>query len=261
MYLALLSRTFRLQFQYRGETFFRIAGNIIRIYIQVCIWAALLGVSGAADGDVTLPDMVTYVAAAFVLRTLTRTTLAHKLADRVRDGSVAVDLIRPVPLIGYMFFEQLSENLFALVFSGLPVIIVSCAFWGLVLPSALNLALFILSALLAVLLMFYIEYIFGLFVFWIKNGTHMVMLVGGLFTVFSGATVPLWFYPPALAAVCEWLPFRLIAFEPISVYLGKYDAWQALRVILLQLVWAAVLIVSERLVWRAVQRRMFIQGG
>ena len=233
----------------------------MRIYIQVSIWTALLAIPGVISGGITLSDMISYVIAAFLLRTLTRSNVSYKLADRVRSGSVAVDMIRPTPLISYMFFEQLSENLFSLLISGTPVIILSAVFFGIKVPTFINLSLFLTSVVLAVILMFYIEYVFGLGVFWLKNGTHTDFIVSGMFTVFSGMTIPLWFYPEALARVCDVLPFKLVAFEPISIFLGRYDLSQALGVILLQLLWLGIFVLLERLVWHTVQRYMFIQGG
>ena len=137
----------------------------------------------------------------------------------------------------------------------------STIFFGLKAPALFNLSLFLISAMLAIILMFYIDYVFGLAVFWVKNGTHMAFIVYGMFTIFSGVTIPLWFYPAALAKVCDFLPFKLVSFEPISIFLGRYDPAQVWGIIFLQLLWIGFFFLIERLIWRSVQRLMFIQGG
>ncbi len=258
LYLCLLAKTFKQQFVYRSDLFFRTLGGILRLYIQVCIWTALLA-QGAAE--VTLTEMVTYIVVASLLTGLTHSTISYTLAERVRQGTIALDLIRPVDLRTYLLCTQLSENLFSLLFSSLPVVSVAVLVWGVIWPTLPNLLLFLLSTGLAVLLMFLIEYAIGLLVFWVKDGVYTDFLIHGLFTIFSGTTIPLWFYPEFLAKIAYRLPFRLITFEPISIYLGRYQWEKSLQVIIWQCFWIVLFFLLAVLIWRKIQKSIFIQGG
>jgi len=79
--------------------------------------------------------------------------------------------------------------------------------------------------------------------------------------IFSGSTVPLWFYPDWLNIVGLFLPFRLMAFEPIRIFMGHADLSGAIEIIAHQALWIVGLYVLERLVWREIQNNVFIQGG
>jgi ABC-2 type transport system permease protein len=206
--------------------------------------------------------MLAYIIVAYLLRQVSRSSFTDVYAEKIREGNIALDFIRPINLRNYMFAEQLSENFCVAVFACLPVAALSFAIWGFYPPpTALHIPLFFVSAALALLLSFYFDYIAGVCVFWTKNSVYTRQIVGGLFAICSGTSIPLWFYPGWLAAVCRVLPFRMASFEPLQIYLGRVDAAGAARIILLQALWLAVLFIIERLIWRGVQKCIFVQGG
>lgn len=77
----------------------------------------------------------------------------------------------------------------------------------------------------------------------------------------SGAFIPLWFFPTALADISSFLPFRLIFFTPISIYLEKISGVEAGGLIAQQLLWIIALLVVEKILWRKGIRKLVIQGG
>ncbi len=259
MYSYLLRRTFQLQFQYRGNMWIGMLGSILRVYIQVAIWTALLS-AGAVNG-VTLSDMITFTILSLALRMLTRFDASYIVSDKVQSGAIAIDFIRPINLRNYMFFEAMSDNFFSLCFNGAPIMIIAALAWGMNAPDLANLGLFFVSLALGVALMFLYDYIWGIMVFWIKGPATSNMIAYALFTIFSGATIPLWFYPGWLANVCAYLPFRLVTFEPIAIYLGKYSFEQSLAIIGSQVIWVGVFFLLERLIWSKLQKTVFVQGG
>ena len=260
MYSLIFQKTMHRVLTYRSEFFIGIIGSIFYVYVQVSIWRALL--STGMGGDISLQEMVTYVIIAFAVRGMTHSDMSYIMSDKIKTGQIAMDFIRPIHLIGYQFAEQLSTNCIKMLTQVMPALILSAVAWGFMGPaSVVHLLFFIISLVFSVLIMFYLEYIFGLLVFWAKNGTYTDFIMGGLFTVFSGATIPLWFYPEWLRRICDVLPFRLITFEPLQIYLGRLTPDGAFRVLLLQLLWLVFLAVLERLIWSRVQNLVFVQGG
>jgi ABC-2 type transport system permease protein len=248
MYFAIFIKNLRQQLTYRSEFLIGIIGNILYVYVEVCIWKALLATG--MGGDITLAQMVTYVIISFTLRGITRSELSITLANKVKTGNIAIDFIRPIKLKWYLFADQMSQNCFSALVGVIPAFVISIFVWGFLPPTyTANLVLFFVSGIFSVLIMFYLEYIIGLFVFWVKNGDYTDFILSGLFTVFSGATIPLWFYPNWLASVCNVLPFKLVVFEPIQIYLGKVTVLGALNIILLQIIRLILLIVLEKIVW------------
>ena len=81
-------------------------------------------------------------------------------------------------------------------------------------------------------------------------------------TVFSGALIPLQFFPAAMQKVLFWLPFQAIYHTPIMM-LTKPD--QGLNVFLLmmavQLAWAVALFIGARLFYNQAIKVLRIAGG
>lgn len=259
MYWALIVCNFKQQFTYRASLYMRILGSIIRVYIQVCIWQALL--QAGSPVEQTVEQLVTYTLTSFLIMQITRNNTAQMLAAKVRDGSIAIDLIRPFPLKWYLFYQQLSENLFNFVFVGIPVSVVSLLLWSMCAPGIMGLFFGIVSTSLAVFLTFSFQYAVGLLVFWLKDESYTRMITGGIVELFSGSLLPLWFYPEAFRRVCMFLPFRFMVFEPISVFLGEYDLLGCVRVVCIQLFWVIVLTVISELIWKKIQHSITVQGG
>ncbi len=213
MYFAIFLKNVKQQLIYRSEFLLSIFGNLLYIYIQVFIWRALLTGGAPAQGGVGLPEMVTYVIISYLLSNLTRTQFTATFGQKVNRGDIAVDLIRPASIKNMLIAEQLSQNVCALLLTYLPVAVLSVFIWGMHLPvSSFHVLSFIVSVLLATAIRFYIDYIAGLCVFWTRNSVYTRQIVSGLFTVFSGAVIPLWFYPVWLRSIGEFLPFHLISF-------------------------------------------------
>lgn len=259
MYLALMLCNFKKQFNYRASLYMKILGSVIRVYIQVCIWQALLQVGTSVEQ--TVEQLVTYTVIGFLIDQITYNNVAQILAQKVKEGSIAIDLIRPISLKWYLFYQQVSENLFNLFFVGVPVIIAAIILWNIYLPSLVNVFCGIFSLVLAVFLTFLFQYSVGLLVFWLKDVTYTRFITVGVVELFSGSLIPLWFYPEGFRKICNMLPFRFMVFEPIAIFLGEYDIKNSISIIAAQFVWIAMFNLLGMVVWRKVQMNIVVQGG
>lgn len=253
MYGALLKFGWKRQIQYRAGMALRLAGDMLRLYVKGCIWLALL------RDD--FRETAAYTLASLMLLILTDTRISGELADRVRSGMIAVDLIRPVSLKWYFFFDQLGENLLRFLAEGAVLIPAAVWLWKLPFPSVQSICFGSIAAALAVVLCYSIQYTAGLLVFWMKDGTYTRMMTDSLFTLFSGLSIPLWFYPPWLENICRYLPFRLTVYEPVCIWLGRYTDAECIRLVFLELGWLLVTAALQRAVWKRIGAVLGIQGG
>ena len=266
LYGAVFVKNIRLQMMYRSNFLLNIVGSLMFVYVQVAIWQALIGQRPEVS-PLGLSAMITYIVAAYTLRQAARTNFFHSFERKVSSGSIALDMIRPVNLKNVMIAEQLSENVISILFSCLPVVLVAGFVWGYdVSANPAQLALFAVAAIFAVAIKFYMEYIFAMLVFWTRDHVYAQsmptsQILSGLTTIFSGAVVPLWFYPEWLRATGMFLPFRLTAFEPIQIFLGTTDIAGALLILAQQLGWLGALWLIERFLWSQIKRNIFVQGG
>ncbi len=259
MYWALVKCCFKQQIQFKWNLLFQIIGDWMRLYIKVCIWQALLLAGTEAKAD--FKSLAAYSVAASLVIILTNSHVASDLSDRVRSGMIAVDLIRPVSLKWYFFFQQIGENLFHLFFEGIFIAVLSWLIWKLPLPGVHTVIPSLICLIFGVLIMFYIQYTIGLLVFWMKDGTYTRMITDALFVLFSGIEIPLWFYPEWLRAVSHCLPFRFVVFEPIKVWLGQVEYKEIVWIVFMQILWLLILSWLERRLWQHIKNSIEIQGG
>jgi ABC-2 type transport system permease protein len=187
--------------------------------------------------------------------------IASVVRRRVRDGSVAHDLARPVGFPGQMLAQQLGTTI------GLtPLVVITFPLAALLgslrLPASLGATFaYAISLVLAYVITILLGLLIGLVAFWTLELGGFIGIYSFVSQFFSGALVPLRFFPPGLKAVAEVLPFQTQAALPISIYLGQEQGITLLHDLALQCFWALALVGATWLVWRGAERRMIIQGG
>jgi len=80
-------------------------------------------------------------------------------------------------------------------------------------------------------------------------------------SIFSGALIPLVFFPQWLMNVANVLPFIAIIHIPISIYLGAISGTAILSSIGLQVFWVLVMTGLSCLLWMKTRNKIFVQGG
>src|SRR5205085_7866588 len=189
-------------------------------YLLRAVWEAVYAGQEQLDGrPVSL--VIAYITIATIQNWLLSPNLAYFLAERVRDGSVGIELVRPVPFLGRLLAQQAGETAFALPFAiaAFPLAVLLGGMQPPSTPAAA--ALYMLSFGLAYAIMVLIGLVIGLASFWTIEIHGFVMIYRFVSALFGGALIPLWFFPSQLRAVADWLPFQSMLFAPIAIYLGQ----------------------------------------
>jgi len=237
----------------------QIVAAVIGVFVQVSVWRSLIG-SGAVDG-ITLGDMITYAIINAIMLAFTLKPVSDVDA-RLRSGDIAIDLLRPIQYPLLVFADQLGRAAFRLVFVAVPVVVVSSVFFEFSWPPALLSALsFPLTVVFALLVSFGIGYLIALLSFWFLTTFHFSWAIGGLTTLFSGAVLPLWFFPDRWETVARLLPFQFLGFVPAAVWLGQIRGEELARTLMLGVFWSVVLLLIAQLLWKRATRQLVVQGG
>lgn len=261
LYLDFARKTFRQRMIYKTDMLMKVASQFFGLFVQVSVWQVLLAAQSQGN-SVTVQDMVTYVILGMLISSLTDSYIDSRIAERVQDGSIATDFIRPVNFKYYMIFEDLGESGLMAFATTLPACVFGALYWGLRLPEKpMTLALFLATLAGGIIVVTHLNYTLGLLSFWFKTSYHVDWLFGAMRTLFSGALVPLWFYPPGLRSVSEVFPWQLASFAPLAVFLEKTSLSEALKVLIFQSAWLAILLGVERMLWQKAQEKIEVYGG
>ncbi|OIV37680.1 hypothetical protein BIV57_09750 [Mangrovactinospora gilvigrisea] len=252
----------RTQLVYRGDFLFRLLGLLVNIYMLRLVWDAVYPASGTATGNgghrIALATQIAYVTLALVQNWLLNSGGMGFIPQRVREGTVAVDLARPVRFPSQMVWAQAGA-----VAAQLPFTVVALPFALLVggarPPASVGAAFgYLLSLLPAVLISLLLTTLVQMVAFWTLETSGIFVIHRFVQQFLAGALVPLWFMPGWLRVLAEWMPFQATTYAPVAVYLGQAGVWATLGV---QLLWCAVLLMLLRLMWWRALRRVVVQGG
>src|SRR3954451_81232 len=206
-------------------------------------------------------DTVTYVWLAQALLMTVYAFGWQELALRIRDGSIATDLARPLDPQRYWLAFDLGRAPYHFLFRGIAPFVLAAFVFELHYPTPLDAVLFVVSLTLAVVVSFGIRFLYNASAFWLLDirGVMTVAITVNLFL--SGMVMPISFFPDWLRSLAHALPFAAVLQTPVDVWLGKHDGWGLVGVLALQMLWAVVLLALGRLALRAGARRLVVQGG
>ncbi|GGZ14905.1 daunorubicin ABC transporter permease [Streptomyces olivaceoviridis] len=232
--------------------------------VTVFLWRAVYAGSppGGGPGGFTPEGITTYLLMAQVLQVLHANRVDDEVAAEVYRGDVAVMLVRPVSYPVVRFFACLPVVAANAVLVGVPVLALFALIVPLTVPRPVDVALFLVSTALSVLLAFLVNLLTGMTGFVTTNTWGVRMVKQSVVAFFAGQLVPLALMPGPLAAVASALPFRGMVDGPLTLLLGRYDGVAgAADVLARQIGWAAGLTLLGAVLWRASLSRLEVLGG
>jgi len=262
-YAAFARTAFLNLLAYRARYFVGILTYFFNVTVWYFIWKALFSENAAAKiGGFDLPEMLTYVATGWALRSFYFNEVDRDIASQVQEGRLAMSLIKPVDFQAMALAQSLGESAFRLLLFSLPIGALLFLVYPLRAPaSASAAALFLVSGLLSVLLVFAINFLVGLLAIRTKSILGFLRAKYLVLELLSGLLIPPSLFPESVRPVLAWLPFPHMNYTPGRIYLGLVSGKEALVALALQAVWALLLLGLGRLLWRATSRRIVVQGG
>jgi ABC-2 type transport system permease protein len=246
---------------YRLRYFTGIITYFINVSVYYFIWSAIYSSSQKVAGY-DLAQMVTYVAVGWITRSFYFNNVDREMATEVLEGKISQNLIKPVDTQLMYIAQTVGEACFRAVLFTLPITLVLVFVYPIRPPSSVSAGvLFVLSSLLALLILTLINFFVGTLALHIYSIVGVIRAKYFVVEFFSGLLIPLTFFPKTLQRILYYLPFPYISFTPVQIYLGREQGWGAGRVLGLQVLWVVLLYWVGRRAWKFATRRLSIQGG
>lgn len=270
--LAFARMAFLDHLAYRLRYVVGILNYMIYMGVQYFLWSAVYSSAppgATALGGFTFPQIITYFAVGWVVRVSCFNNIDREIADRVSQGDIVLDLLRPPSLLVMRYGAAVGEAVFRVLFMGLPTALVLFPLFGVEPPplggslagSALALLAFAVSVALAFHLFFLVNFLIGVSAVYLEKIRGFLWAKFILVQFLSGLLVPYDLFPAWARAVLGALPFRGMIYGPIEIYLGHARGAEALRELALQAGWTIALWLLARRSWTAARGRLLAQGG
>ena len=264
LYVAIATRAFRRYSTYRAATLAGIFTNSVFGVIYSFAYLALWDANPTAGGYDKV-DAVTYVwlgQALLMTIALWGGGTTDDLAERIRTGDVAIDLYRPVGLVGWYLASDLGRAAYHFLTRGIGPTVIGFWLFDIRLPAGPAAALgFAVSLVLAVVVSFAIRFLVAGTAFWLLDQSGVKVMSGAFAIFFSGMMLPLVLFPGWLGTLANALPWASYVQVPADIWLGKHTGSDLLAALGFQVFWIVVLLGCCHALLRAATRKVVVQGG
>lgn len=239
------------------------ASMAVSIGFYVLVVAVLSGLwriaVGANDGMIAGYSAVAitwYIVATEACTVPLNARIIEQTGDEIASGAVAVELLRPVPMVVVRVAAELGYTLprlavclsaggiFATVVAGGP-------------PSTTALVLAIPSTVLAVTLNIVLQHAFAAISFWIRDSRSTWFVYQKVVFLMGGMLIPLEALPDSMATIARFLPFMAMAYAPGRLIAGHVEP----LLLVVQAGWLAFAVVVASSVFTRGERRLQVIGG
>ncbi len=264
-YIAFFRLRFSMGLQYRAAAAAGVVTQFVWGGMEIMMFRAFYN----ADPDVfpmTFQAVSAYIwmQQAF-LALFMAWLMENEIFDSIVSGNVAYELCRPIDVYNMWFSRSLANRISKAVLRCMPILLVAGFLpepYGMMLPESLPaLMLFLLTMLTgAGVTVAFCMLVYMISFFTISPAGIRIVAVSTV-EFFSGAIIPLPFFPENIKKILELLPFASMQNVPLRIYSGDLIGSPMWRAILLQFLWLLILVLIGKLLNSLAMKRISLQGG
>lgn len=250
--------------QFRFAFFMTIFTTLLYIVMYYMVWKSVYNNSTAFPME--WDELITYVMVGQAVN-MARLSPAERrplltMGFRIRNGDISLDLLRPIGLQTQRFIESFSYFITEILWVNIPVLLLLIFGLGISLPPDIWAGLaFPISILIGFLIGFGLNIIILTLAFWTRNIFGAQIAKRAIVDIFAGTLIPLQLFPDWFRVIVEHLPFKGMAYIPLSIWTGKISGSAIPYALVEQLLWAGALYIIAMFIWQKAMKIIVIHGG
>ncbi|UVI32224.1 ABC transporter permease [Paenibacillus spongiae] len=256
---AIYRITLRQQLAYKADFILRASFLLLILYVFIQLWtAAYEGDGERLIAGFSLKQIIWYLVFTEAL-TMASPHLCIRIEEEMKNGDIALRLIRPLSYLGYHYSSYMAEALFRF---GIHLAVGSFIAWLFVGPPAFGLGWLGLLSLSAgaLTIAFLLNGIVALCAFWIEETRGLEFVLQKLKFTVGGMLLPIDLMPEWLQRICAWLPFQAVLYIPARTAVA-YEEAAVLQYFALQAAWIIVLGAGIMVIYRKGVSKLHVNGG
>lgn len=264
-YLSFFRLRFSMGLQYRVAA---IAGMITQFFwgvMEIMIFRAFYRTDASAF-PMTLSATSSYIwlQQAF-LAFFTAWMMENEIFDSIVNGNIAYELCRPISIYNMWFARSIANRLSRAVLRCFPILIVAAFIprpYGIAAPASIgHFLLFLITLFLGLAVMVSFCMLVYVLTFFTISPQGLRILFVSCVEFFSGALIPLPFFPEKVRQVMELLPFASMQNVALRIYSADMNPIEIKRAVILQVFWLVVITLVGKLLCKMAEKRVTVQGG
>lgn len=264
-YLSFFRLRFSMGLQYRTAAVAGIITQFFWGFMEIMVFRAFYEVA-PENFPMAFEAAASYVwmQQAF-LAFFTVWMLNGEIYNTIMEGNIAYELCRPIKIYDMWFSKEIANRMARAVLRCFPILLVAVFLprpFRLMAPASLiHFVLFLITLILglgvtvAFCVLIYITSFFTI------SPSGLCMLFTSVTELFSGAIIPLPFFPERVRFVLEFLPFASMQNVALRIYSASMSYEEMIKAVLLQVFWLVALTVGGKVLCNMAEHKVTIQGG
>lgn len=249
--------------QFRSSIFVTILGNFIYLIITYYLWKAIYAsVDSKVINGMSFADTMIYLVLASALFYFMEVYLVWDMGRSIQTGKIVLDLLKPIPYQSFMFWYSSGSCLMSFIITFLPTAVLVYIVTKGAIHLGINLLFFMAGVVLALLINYFINFIVGTICIHTESIWGVNIMKEVIVLLFSGATIPIAFFPEKLRTLIFYMPFQAIYNTPLRLLITpNMSRQERLQLLLIQLFWVVVLYGISKLFWNISIKKITVNGG
>lgn len=261
MYIEMIRIRFLMMLAYRVNYYSGILVYSINIGAYYFLWNAIYSGQPSMGGLSPL-QMTSYVAISWMARAFYFNNIDREMALEIKDGRVAIEMIRPYNYLLVKTMQALGEGIFRLLFFSVPGMIIVALLFPIVFPEQpVTWMWYLVSLVFSFIINTQLNLITGVLAFFLLNNEGVMRAKRVIVDLFSGLILPISFYPEWAQSILGYLPFQAISYLPGMIFTGAAEGGEITRALFIQLGWVLILNIPLQLLWVRAKKTLVVQGG
>jgi ABC-2 type transport system permease protein len=249
------------EFQYRVGHYLYMIGMVAEPVIYLVVWSTIAKSQGGSVDGYTPGDFAAYYIVWTLVRNMNIVFTPYGWEERIREGKLSGDLLRPVHPIHYDI-AWFAGWKFVMIVLWLPIAaVLALLFHPTLSPDALDIVVFCVAIWGAYLIRTMNLWALGLVSLWTTRVSALYETYFVVELLFSGRLVPLALMPLWMQRVAGFLPFKWTFGFPIEALVGNLPTSQLLFGLGMQVFWTVVGALMVAIIWKRGVRKYSAVGN
>lgn len=262
-YIALTRAGIIEAFQFRLSMVVMVIGNLLYLTVVYFLWKSIYASSGTdVVNGMTFSDTLIYLVLATALFNFMEMYTVWEIGRSIQSGKIVLDLLKPMKYKSFLFWAFSGTFVTQFFATFLPTFIIVCVVTKGAIPLGINLLYFVISVVMSIIINYNIDFITGTICLYTESIWGINIMKQVIVLLFSGATIPIAFFPEGLKKAVGFMPFQAIYNTPLTILLeGETTAETLLISLGTQLFWCIALFIISNLFWKVSLRKITVNGG
>lgn len=226
-----------------------IGPSLVFYFIKFQLWQAIFASHPTGTiGNYDLETMLSYQSLMLIVALVAQGYNSANLSEEIRLGKISTYLIYPFSFLKHHIAVFLSFEIIQLAIAAVTISLL-VGLKIVPLPGLGDLLMGTGYCLAVALCWFTVQYLMGIFGFWLEETWVLRVMFITVGNFLSGAIIPLDLYPLWLQEALVYLPFPYLTYVPVKIMMGQYEGSLAFALLMI-LVWTGLFLGLSQYVWR-----------